>query len=152
METQVNTRNFLRGEVNQFWSTLNSCLEPHKTEDPIRCIEIIDFIGKCRNLRHPEDTSLAHFKNPILTAMVLPYCEEAAKQKLNFSVFELLILLDIKFEFPALNKTNSIICQIMPQNIVVKDLAKEKDYAKQYGYLYHNNKSISKLFKKLGVL
>ena len=46
MENQVNAKIFAietENENKEFWDTLNKVLEAHKTENPLRCVEVIDF-------------------------------------------------------------------------------------------------------------
>ena len=154
MENHVNAKIFAietENENKEFWDTLNKVLEAHKTENPLRCVEVIDFVGRCNNSRQPEEITLAHFGKEIVANTVLPYFEEATKQEHKFSTLDLLILLDIKFEFPELD-VDSIICQIIPENIEVYDLDKEQEFAIGYSYLYRQYEPLHMLFKELGVI
>ncbi len=154
MENEVTEETFKNAIYahDEFWAKLNAILEPHKEESPIRCIEIIDFVGKCANLRKKDDATLAHFKNPVLAEMVLPYFSEAARQKCQLSVTQLFILLDISFEHPKLAlSVSGLMFQISPQQIVVRDEKYEKALISAYYYLYNKEVTIKKLLHDLNL-
>lgn len=154
MENTVEEENFksVMFVYKEFWKNINSTLAPHKEKNPIRCIEIIDFVGKCANLRKKNDATLAHFKSPMLAEMVLPYFSEAVRQKCNFSVTQLFILLDISFEHPNLRvPVENLLTRIAPDQIFVKDKKVEKELLNSYYYLYRKEVMIKQIVHKLGL-
>ena len=137
---------------DEFWAKLNAILEPHKEESPIRCIEIIDFVGKWENRRTKDEATLAHFKNDKVVEIILPFFLEAVKQKCNISVTQLFILLDISFEHPKLAPSVcSAMLYISPQQIVVKNEKYEKELISDYYYLYRKETPIKYILKQLGL-
>lgn len=154
MENEVTEETFKNVAYvhDEFWTNLNSTLESHKEREPIRCLEVIDFVGKCANFRKKNDATMAHFKNPVLAEMVLPYFSEAVRQKCQLSVTQLFILLDISFEHPKLAlSVSGLMFHTSPQQIVVRDEKYEKALISAYYYLYNKEVTIKKLLHDLNL-
>lgn len=147
MEKEVNGKIFEKvffAEENElFWVRLNEVLELHKEDNPLRCAEILDFIGRYANHR-PNEVTLSHYKNADLSALTLQYLESAVRQKMPLSVLQCLIILDIAFE--CSNQRNqkgyercvAVWRQLLQKNIQVKNAIQEREYLHNYSYLWRN--------------
>lgn len=135
---------FWEDENELFWVRLNEVLELYKEKNPLRCAEILDFIGRCGNWRCADEVSLAHYKNPSFAGSVLQYLESAGEQNMKFSMLQCLIVLDILFE--AANQKNrqlyergvKVMRLLKIDNISVVDAELERKYFRGYHYLWNN--------------
>ena len=160
METEVDGKIF--GEVfwtdeyENFWVRLNEVLELHKERNPLRCVEILDFIGRNANHR-PNDVTLSHYKNSSLSPLSLQYLEEAVKQGLEISVFHCLIIMDIWFE--AANQKNqtlfdkavNVMQQLDTEKVVVKNQEAESEYFHAYSHLWRDRESYKSFTQRWGL-
>lgn len=131
------------GEENElFWVRFNEVLELHKEEAPLRCIEILDYVGRYAN-RRPNDVTLSHYRNVDFSAVVLQYFAEAVEQRQVLSVLQFLMLLDIVFESryePKLNRrARQVLTEVNSKLITVSNAALEREYCRGYHYLWDNN-------------
>lgn len=146
LETEVDGTIFSEafGEENElFWVRLNEVLELHKEEAPLRCIEILDFVGR-HAVRRFGDITLCHFRYTDFSVLVLQYIAEAVKQEQPLSVLQLLMLMDIIFEArtePELNKNaRKVLASVNPKLIYVSNPEIEKRYLYGYQYLWKDIK------------
>lgn len=134
---------FWEEDSELFWVRLNEVLELYKEKAPLRCTEILDFIGKCGNWRRADEVSLAHYKNSSFAGLVLQYFAEAVEQRQVLSVLQFLILMDIVFESrntPKLNqRARQVLAEVNSKLISVSNAELEGEYCHAYHYLWDNN-------------
>ncbi|MBE6452675.1 MAG: hypothetical protein E7012_04220 [Alphaproteobacteria bacterium] len=138
---------------DSFWNNVHKKLKMHKKENPGRCIEIIDSIGKYTNMRQYEDTTLAHYKNLYVAQTILPYLEEAVKQKCYMPISKFFILLCIRYEQRSLRiQVENILSKLSKDKVFVENIEKDKELVYWYNYLYRDYSEVENLLQKLDLL
>ena len=133
---------FWEEDSELFWVRLNEVLELHKEEAPLRCVDILDFIGR-NAIGRPDDITLCHYRYTDFSTLVLQYFAEAVKQRRVLSVLQFLMLMDIVFESrnePGLNqRARQVLAEVNSKRISVCNAELEGEYCRGYHYLWDNN-------------
>lgn len=141
-------------ENELFWVRLNEALELHKESAPLRCAEILDFIGRFANYCGG-DITLSHYRNTDFAGLVLQYYEEAVKQGAALSVMQVLILKDITFEAryqPKLyERSRNVLAAVNVKLIYVSNAEVEKQYVHGYHYLWRSKEAYEKFVSYFGL-
>ena len=148
---------FWEDENELFWIRLNEVLELYKEKAPLRCAEILDFIGR-HAVERSDDITLCHYRNSCFAGLTLQYLESAGKQNMKFSMLQCLIVLDILFE--AANQKNKqlyehglkVVRLLKLDNISVVDAELEKKYFRGYHYLWRNKQRYEAVGARFGLL
>ena len=129
----------------RFVSALDAVLQPYKEENPLRCVQVIDFVARGMNRNSKEEITLAHYKNPEVAKLVLPYYRALLSKDYSFRVYELLVLQNIAFTHSELrNEAIAILVQATGREFVLCG-CKDQDYLEDYGFLYRGTK-LEKIF------
>ena len=130
-----------------FLPALDAILQPYKDENPLRCVQVIDFVARGMNRSAKKETTLAHYKNPNVAKHVLPYFKALLGKDYSFRAYELLILQNIAFVHQDLKGEAIAILEEATGREWVLCGCKDQDYLKEYTFLYKGTK-IEDVFKK----
>jgi len=131
-----------------FLPALDAILQPYKDENPLRCVQVIDFVARGMNRSAKKETTLAHYKNPNVAKHALPYFKALlAKEDYYFRVYELLILQNIAYVHSDLKGEAIAILEEATGREWVLCGCKDQDYLKEYTFLYKGTK-MEDVFKK----
>ena len=131
-----------------FLPALDAILQLYKDENPLRCMQVIDFVARGMNHNSKMETTLAHYKNPEVAKHVLPYFKALlAKEEYYFRAYELLILQNIAFVHQDLKDMAVAILAEAASREWVLCGCKDQEYLKDYSFLYKGTK-MEEIFKK----
>ena len=141
-------------EKHEFVLRLKELFDVYSEFDPLRCVEICDWVLKQLNMRDPDCPTLAHVPIKENAELFVKYLQRAQiKVKDGLTAKHALMALVLLKEAPVedIQRQALAICKAL-NTISVQNLEEERKYVEAYKYLWNKGDKFHALFADNGLL
>lgn len=129
-------------ETSDFFLQLEKTLDVHAEKNPLRCVDIVCFIGINAVLR-PNDLTLCYLRSKSIAMLVTKYLQRAIEKGNHLTLKHCLLLANMAFEHRKKEAgeviEKELLPKVVPENVYVLSREHEMALLESYRYVWKDN-------------